>query len=70
VSPSATPGSAAPIQDEVQLSDAALAVDQVRQLPDVRQDRVAQIRAQIASGTYETPEKLDVAVGRLLDEIG
>jgi hypothetical protein len=33
-------------------------------------DRVNEIRAQIAAGTYETDEKLDIAVGRLLDEIG
>ena len=59
-----------PIQDELELSDAARLVEQVNQLPDVRQDRIDQIRAQIAEGTYETDEKLDVAVGRLLDEIG
>lgn len=59
-----------PIQDELQLSDAAQFVEQVQQLPDIRQDRVAQIRAQIASGNYETDEKLNIALGRLLDEIG
>jgi hypothetical protein len=31
---------------------------------------VAEIRAQLASGIYETDAKLDVAIGRLLDEIG
>ena len=36
---------------------------------EVRADRVADIRAQIATGKYETAEKLDVAVGRLLNEI-
>ena len=54
----------------MEISDAARLVEQVNQLPDVRQDRIDQIRAQIAEGTYETDEKLDVAVGRLLDEIG
>ena len=39
-------------------------------MPDVRWDRVNQIRAQIAEGTHETDEKMQVAVGRLLDEIG
>lgn len=34
-----------------------------------RTDRVAQIRAEIAQGIYETPDKLDRAVSRLLDEI-
>jgi len=63
-------GDAAPIQDELQLSDAAQLVDKVREMPDVRQDRVDQIKAQIANGTYETEEKLDIALGRLLDELG
>lgn len=58
------------IHDEVNISDAARLIEQVHQAPDIRQDRVQAIRAQIASGTYETSEKLDVAVSRLLDEIG
>ena len=58
------------IQDEVNISDAARLVEQVKQAPDIRQDRVQAIRAQIASGTYETAGKLDMAVSRLLDEIG
>jgi negative regulator of flagellin synthesis FlgM len=61
---------AAPIHDELDISDAAQRLEQVRQLPEVRQDRVAAIRAQIAAGTYETQDKLDIAVARLLDEIG
>jgi negative regulator of flagellin synthesis FlgM len=61
---------ASPIQDELQLSDAGPLVDKVRDLPEIRQDRVDQIRAQIADGTYESEEKLEIAVGRLLDEIG
>ncbi|MDZ7617961.1 MAG: flagellar biosynthesis anti-sigma factor FlgM [Patescibacteria group bacterium] len=51
-------------------AEAARLVDQVKQAPDVRQDRVDQIRAQIAAGTYETQQKLDVALERLLDELG
>ena len=58
------------IQDELQLSDAGQLVDKVRDLPEIRQDRVDQIKAQIANGNYETEEKLNIAVGRLLDEIG
>jgi negative regulator of flagellin synthesis FlgM len=59
-----------PITDEVQISDAAQLVAKTQQIPDVRQDRVDSIRAQIAQGAYETPDKLDTAVSRLLDEIG
>jgi|TARA_B100000700_G_scaffold39076_1_gene39117 negative regulator of flagellin synthesis FlgM len=43
---------------------------QVQDLPEIRTDRVAQIREAIESGTYETEEKLDIAIDRLLDEIG
>jgi len=58
------------IQDELDISDAARLVDQVRQMPEIRQDKVDEIRAKIAEGTYETDEKLEIAIGRLLDEIG
>ena len=45
-------------------------IDKVHEAPDVRQDRVSAIRAQIAAGTYETDAKLEIALDRLLDEIG
>jgi negative regulator of flagellin synthesis FlgM len=60
----------AAIQDELQISEAGRLVDQARELPDVRQDLVNRIRSQIAAGTYETPDKMSVALDRLLDEIG
>jgi negative regulator of flagellin synthesis FlgM len=66
----AAPDPSAPIQDELELSDAARVVEKVRDVPDIRHDRVEEIRAQIEAGTYETDEKLEIAVGRLLDEIG
>ena len=56
--------------DQLDISPEADFVSQVHDLPDVRADRVADIRAQIDAGIYETDEKLDVAIGRLLDEIG
>jgi negative regulator of flagellin synthesis FlgM len=61
---------AAQITDEVNLSEAAQLVEQVQQLPDIRADRVEAVRQQIAAGTYETSNKLDAALDRLLDEIG
>ena len=56
--------------DQLDISSEADFVSQARDLPDVRADRVADIRAQIKSGKYETSEKLDIALERLLDEIG
>ena len=55
--------------DQLDISPEANLVSQVRDLPDIRADRVAELRAQIAEGVYETDEKLEVAVGRLLDEL-
>jgi anti-sigma28 factor (negative regulator of flagellin synthesis) len=58
------------IADEVNISEAAQLVEQVQQLPEMREDRVEAVRQQIAAGTYETGDKLNAAVERLLDEIG
>jgi negative regulator of flagellin synthesis FlgM len=66
----AAPCQSGAIQDELSISEAGQRVDQIRQMPEIRQDRVNQIRAQIAEGTYETADKLQIALGRLLDEIG
>jgi negative regulator of flagellin synthesis FlgM len=56
--------------DQLDISSEADFVSQARDLPEVRSERVAEIRAQIQSGKYETSEKLDIALERLLDEIG
>lgn len=34
--------------------------------PETRQERLARIRAEIDSGAYETPEKLEIAISRML----
>ena len=62
--------SSAPGVDELDISSEGNFISQARDLPEIRHDRVADIRAQIKSGEYETPEKLDLALSRLLDEIG
>ena len=59
-----------PASDEVEISTAARLIDAVHALPEVRSDRVSAIREEIAAGTYDTDEKLDIALNRLLDEIG
>jgi negative regulator of flagellin synthesis FlgM len=56
--------------DSVDISPAANLAGQLSDIPDIRQDRVASIRAAIANGTYETADKLSGALSNLLDEIG
>ncbi len=59
-----------PTGDTVEISPAAEAAVRGAEGGDIRAELVNRIRAQIADGTYETPDKLDAAVSRLLDEIG
>lgn len=65
-----TPTSRVNTADQLDLSPAAQFIDAVNSLPDIRQDRVSALRQAIASGTYETADKLDSALSALLDEIG
>lgn len=57
-------GSAAPV-DQLDISAEAQLMSQTN---EIRADRVADIRAQIANGQYETPEKINSALDRMLDE--
>lgn len=59
-----TSGNAVPV-DHLEISAEA----QAMQSGGIRSERVAEVREQIAAGRYETAEKLDAAVERLLDEI-
>ena len=56
--------------DQLDISREAEMISRVREVPEIRTNRVAEIRAQIEAGVYETDDKLDLAVDRLLDEIG
>ena len=56
------------VHDSVTLSiDAVRAAESTA---DIRFDKVNAIRAAIADGSYDTPEKLDLALDRLLDRLG
>lgn len=56
--------------DTLELSAEAVAASRLSDIPDIRHDRVAAIKAQIQAGTYETADKLDRALDAMLDEIG
>jgi negative regulator of flagellin synthesis FlgM len=68
-----TKASAGPV-DQLDLTSSASGVNrlhgtsQVAGNGEIRIDRVAEIRRQIADGSYETAEKLDAALDRLLDQ--
>jgi negative regulator of flagellin synthesis FlgM len=66
--------SSAPV-DQLDLSSATSSVNrleptsQVAGGGEIRIERVAEIRRQIAEGSYETREKLDAALDRLMDQL-
>ena len=53
--------------DGVELSLRARWMNQLMNAP-VRNERVAEIRAELAQGTYDSARKLDIALDRLIDD--
>ena len=45
-------------------------LDRVSRMPDIRFEKVQEMRALIASGQLETPERVDGTVRRLMEELG
>ncbi|HEY7088547.1 MAG TPA: flagellar biosynthesis anti-sigma factor FlgM [Tepidisphaeraceae bacterium] len=58
-----------PAVDKLELSGMSHLLAALKTSKDVRVDKVAQIKSQIQAGTYETPDKLDIAADRLLDDL-
>jgi len=69
--PVAPQDNAAPgwISDVVDISTASILAARVHDMPDVRTDLVQRVRQEIEAGTYETEERIDVTVDRLMDEL-
>jgi len=63
-----------PAKDEVTLSNAARLAnpssENAESSGEIRFDLVNRIRSEILAGTYETPEKLDTALEKMLAGIG
>lgn len=55
--------------DRVEISQIARLMSEVTLLPEVQAEKIAQVRAQIEAGTYITPEKMDIALDRLLEDL-
>jgi negative regulator of flagellin synthesis FlgM len=64
------PETSPPAADRAEISDTARFLAMLRDVPPIRKDRVDELRALIASGKYETPERIAGAVDKLLEELG
>jgi len=64
--------SQAPVEqdDVVEISKVAEMLGKIRDLPDIRAEKVSAIREAIELGTYDEQGKLDVAIDRLLEDLG
>ncbi len=57
-------------EDRVEVSAMALYVSKMQQLPAIREDLVARVRAQIVSGGYDTDERLNAAMDEMMKDVG
>lgn len=57
------------ISDVVEISTVAKLAAKIQELPEVRTELVERVKVEIAAGTYETPERLEITVDRLMDEL-
>lgn len=58
-----------PATDRLELSGGSHLLQSLKANNGIRADKVASIKAQIQSGTYDDEAKLDGAVDKLLDEL-
>ena len=62
-------GEATGVGDSLEISTAGKLAARIHDAGMVRTDLVERVRSEIADGTYETPERLDATVDRLLDDL-
>ncbi len=54
--------------DRVEISERARLLGQIASMPDIREEKVQEIRQQLADGSYDLEGKLSEALDRLLQE--
>ena len=57
------------VADVVDISTASILAAKINQASAVRTDLVQRVRQEIEAGTYETQERIDVTVDKLMDEL-
>ncbi|WP_231754304.1 flagellar biosynthesis anti-sigma factor FlgM [Caulifigura coniformis] len=53
-------------RDEVQISDAARSLSAAQIDPQVRAARLAEIKSAIEAGTYDSPQRLEAAIDKMI----
>lgn len=60
----------APQGDTVEFSSEARLASMLSSVPPIRTELVSRVKAEIQAGTYDTPAKFEVALSKLMDEMG
>lgn len=55
--------------DRVDVSEMARMISKMNDMPSIRTELVSRVRAEIAAGTYDTDEKLNLALDVMMGEI-
>jgi len=55
--------------DKAEFSQAARLLSRIADLPDIRQEKVNQVRAEIANGTYLTEDKIEASLDGLITDL-
>jgi len=68
VAPNVAAGAPEGISDVVEITTASALAAKVQQIPEIRAELVARVKKEIEAGAYETPERLEAAVERLIED--
>jgi negative regulator of flagellin synthesis FlgM len=68
IKPPSSDNAPAPLTDRVELSGIGHLLSKLKS-NDIRADKVANVKSAINDGSYESDDKLNVAIDRLLDDL-
>jgi hypothetical protein len=57
------------VSDVVEISDVARLAAKLHEIPPVRTELIERVKAELVAGTYETHERLEITVERLMEEL-
>ncbi len=57
-------------RDQVEISEVGVLLAELRDIPEIRVEKIARLRAEIEQGSFETPARIDGTIDRLNQELG
>ena len=57
------------VGDRAEISEAAQLLNKLAEVPEIRMEKIEELKELIATGRYETKEKIERAIDKLMEEI-